>query len=1106
MGDYHILIKKIDAFARKYYLNQMIRGGLIVLSVFLTVFLIFNYLEFKYYFPPTVRTTLFYGFVTGLVGSLAGFVLWPMTKYFKLGSRIDHKQCAQIIGNHFGEIEDKLLNILDLHDQAQQSSDTSLLTASIDQKANQIKLVPFQRAVDLSENKKYLKFAFLPLLLLFVLLIKMPTFLSSSTYRYVKHNQEFEREAPFQFVFEPSEERVFQYADISIPLKVRGDFLPEGVDILVNGYRYRMNAIGLDSFLYDIKNVQGDLEIQFEANGFLSQTYQIASVGRPRIRQFTTTLDYPAYTKKKDEKLTNVGNIIVPQGTRITWNIGAEHVDFVQLRPFEDRAYKSDLQVSHTARAAISYALHFGVDEYEIYDSVQYEIAVIPDRSPTISVEVFEDTAAQERRKNAMTYFVGEVGDDYGITDVSSVLKVYDTESDQLVRTDSASIFDRLENNSLFKHKASSESLGLASGQYGELYFVVTDNDAVNGRKKAQSQTFSFDKPSLEMLRESEEIAEEDMLSKAKSLNQKQEALKKAAEELKHKLLQEKNISWQHEKQLEELRKQQKEISSEAEDLRNTFEELKDHQKELQQEKEQPSSEKELEKSLEELIEKTEKDKMEELLEKIQELFKKQKREEAINELNQTQELSEQKEMDYERLLELYKKLEVENDLQEQIDKLQELAKEQQKLSESEQADSEKQEKLNEEFEKLEKELNDLKKKNEDLKRPMSIPENKADQQEIKMNMDDALKNSKPEGNQSERKKSQEKAADQMEEMAEQMQNAMQSGQEEQAKEDMEMIRQLLENLVTLSFDQEDVFEKTNVYGDRSAAYRKLVQKQHEISLDWKLVKDTLTELSLRQPSIATYISENISEVDRSLSKTVDFLEDRKKSMATVQERNAMTHLNDLAVMLDESLQNLQKQMAQSSKPSAMCNNPKPSNKPGGKPGIKPGDKLSEGQKQLSQEMKDKLEEYRKSGKEGGSSKDFAQMAAQQSAMRKALEEKAKSLQEKGKGSKQLQDLAQEMDKIETDLVNKKLTNEMLKRQQDIITRLLEAENAEREQDWDDKRKSEAASQNPYDYPEALDKYLRNRRNEKVEYRTIPAELRPFYQRLVETYYEHFKS
>jgi len=54
--------------------------------------------------------------VTSL-GALAYWVLTPLTKYFSLGKTISHEQAANIIGDHFGGVEDKLLNILQKKDR-----------------------------------------------------------------------------------------------------------------------------------------------------------------------------------------------------------------------------------------------------------------------------------------------------------------------------------------------------------------------------------------------------------------------------------------------------------------------------------------------------------------------------------------------------------------------------------------------------------------------------------------------------------------------------------------------------------------------------------------------------------------------------------------------------------------------------------------------------------------------------------------------------------------------------------------------------------------------------------------------------------------------------
>lgn len=68
------------------------------------------------------------------------------------------------------------------------------------------------------------------------------------------------------------------------------------------------------------------------------------------------------------------------------------------------------------------------------------------------------------------------------------------------------------------------------------------------------------------------------------------------------------------------------------------------------------------------------------------------------------------------------------------------------------------------------------------------------------------------------------------------------------------------------------------------------------------------------------------------------------------------------------------------------------------------------------------------------------------------LQDQEDEKKQSGGGTKQAQEILDEMEKMEKQLVNKQLNNDMLRRQQEITTRLLEAERAERERDWDEKR------------------------------------------------------
>ena len=129
---YDILIGKLDAFVRKYYQNQLIRGSLFSLSLIIVFFLAVNSLEYFGEFDTSTRTVLFYLFLISVSIIIIKYVIIPIAKIFRLGSRISNEHAASIIGNHFRDVEDKLINILQLKENAA-SQDSALLLASIDQ-------------------------------------------------------------------------------------------------------------------------------------------------------------------------------------------------------------------------------------------------------------------------------------------------------------------------------------------------------------------------------------------------------------------------------------------------------------------------------------------------------------------------------------------------------------------------------------------------------------------------------------------------------------------------------------------------------------------------------------------------------------------------------------------------------------------------------------------------------------------------------------------------------------------------------------------------------------------------------------------------------------
>lgn len=1107
--NYTLLIRKLDQFIKKYYTNKIMKGGLLFISISLLSFLVFSLLESQFYFSTGVRKLFFYGYLLSMVGLLIYWVVLPFLNFNRLGKVISHEKAASIIGEHFTDVQDKLLNVLQLKKQSDNSESTALINASINQKSEEIKIVPFKSAIDLGKNRKYLKYALPPFMLLIVLVFAAPSLITDSTNRIINNNKHFEPDAPFKFKIDQDQLEVLQYDDYNLSVQVEGDVRPDEVFIDVDGYQYRLKEDKKGNFNYIFRNIQKETEFKLFSGKVNSDPYKLNVLKKPNLSDFTVTLDYPAYTKRKDEEINSVGDFIVPQGTTVRWNMNVENTENVSFK-FSDAKEKelseqtSPQSFSQTKRLFrdIFYKIYVSNDYLPEGDSTSYAVNVIPDLNPTISVEKIQDSV----EKNII-YFVGNAADDYGLRTLSFnyTIQRASGKNEALVST---KLPDPKKTQISYDYLLDINGLKLEAGDNVSFYFEVFDNDGVNGSKSSRTGIMNYAKASIVELKEqenkNEEEIKEDLLESMKESKKIKEELKK----LKEKLLQKNELDWQDRKELEELLEKQKDLQKKLEEAKKKFDENLKNQEEMQ---EQDPEIQEKQEKLQEMFEESMNNEMEELMEQIQELLQELEKDNALEMMEEMNMNEENQEQNMERLLELFKQLEVEKEANEIIQELEELAEEQEKLSqetvnkEKPQEELQKeQEEIQEKFEDLEEKMEELEKKNEELEVPKDLGEDKEEQSdEIKEEMEKSEEELQEEKN-SDAAKSQQKAAEKMKKMAGEMAGAMAAGEMEQMQEDIQALRQLLENLVDLSFDQEDLIDDVSRTNTNTPKYVSLVQEQFKLKDDFVLIQDSLIALSKRVTEIETFVTDKVSEVKANLNQSIDNMENRQKPLANDNQRRVMKNTNDLAVMLSESMENMQQQM------SGMSGNgscPKPGGQSSGKDGSKgsvPMDKITEGQQGLGEKMKEMMEGQK--GGKGGKSKDFAQAAARQAALRKALEEIKQGRDEQGKGSQGLQEMIDQMDKIETDLVNKRLNNEMLKRQQDIVTRLLEAEKADRQRELDEKRIAERSPEKERKYPPAIEEYIKKKESEVEMYKTVSPALKPYYKYLVEEYYKSLKE
>ena len=1113
--NYQSLIQKLDQFIRKYYINQLIRGALYSVGLIVILFLTMSILEHYFFFSSGVRKTLFYSFVGASGLAIGIWVLRPLLNYFNLGKVISHNQAAEFIGNHFENVKDKLLNILQLKEQMGQEQ-TDLILASINQKSEEIRLVPFKSAIDLSNNKKYLKYALPPLFLLLMILFINAKMITESSNRLYRSNEDFKKPDPFSFVLNKEALTVVQFDDFPLEVKVEGDILPNEVFINVDDYQYRLTKQDANTFTYQFNNVQKSTDFKLFSSGVRSEPFTLEVLQKPNIMGFDVKLDYPTYTQRKDESLSSIGDLVVPAGTNIDWIFTAQNTDDIQI------AFSSASEKTATTRFSDELFTYkkqaFSSETYKVYisnsdlpnaDSIAYSINVIPDLYPSIKAEQFSDSS-----ESKLLFFVGDASDDYGLVSLTFNYQIKRKKGVDPVQT--INMGKPASKQTKYDYTFDMAELELNPGDEVNYYFEVYDNDGIKGSKAARTNMMIFAMPTIEEFEAMAEKNDEEVKADLKKALDESKKIQDDMKKMREKILQQKDLDWQSRKELEKLLDRQKELEEQVKEAKEAFEENLKNQEEFT-ETEQNIQEKQ--EQIQELFEEVMSEEMQELMKQIEELLQEMDKEQALEMMEDMEMNDEEMELELDRLLEMFKQLELEQEMQQTIDKLEELAEEQEELSEETEATEEssdneeqqqeldqkqeelqeKQEEINDAFDKIQEKMDEMEKKNEDLENPKEMGDFDENMEDIEQDLNDSQEQLQQQQN-NKASESQKKASEKMKQMAESMQMQMQSGEMEQMEEDMESLRQLLENLVGLSFDQEDLmdeFAKTNV---TTPKYVELVQEQFKLKDDFRLIEDSLQALSKRVFQIESFVTEKVTEIKRNIKEGLEDLEERKKPQASDHQQRTMKNVNDLALMLSEVMNQMQQQMSSMMPGSQMCTNP------GGKgnSGNVPQDKMSQGQQSLNEQMK-KMKEALEKG-QGGSSKEFSQMAQKQAALRKALREKQKEMQQRGKGSKELQELIEKMDKVETDLVNKKLTNEMLKRQEEILTRLLEHEKAERERKFDEKRKSEVAEQKERKMPASLEEYLKKRDAEIELYKTVSPSLKPYYKFLVEEYFKNLKA
>ncbi|MDX2188331.1 MAG: DUF4175 family protein [Bacteroidota bacterium] len=1117
-----IVHHNLKEYKKKYYLNRLLKGIIIFASIVLASYYLLTGVAYFSNLYTWVRAILFYSFILAAMISFYYWVAEPCMRLFLLNNQISDEEAANQIGNLLPEVKDKLLNTLQLAKLNSQDSD--LLQASIQRKSQELSLFNFSGTIKLEENRRYLPFLFPVIMTGAIILMLVPQFFTEGTEKIVKYNTEFIPKAPFDFLMTNQKLETFKDEDLSVNLILEGRSIPSDAYVFIDGIRQKMDKLDDHHFAFLFRNLKESQSFRFEAAGFYSKNYEIQVKSRPILNFFDVKLEYPAYLSKKTERLSNAGNLLVPQGTKVNWIFDTDNTDALTVKINNDeKNIESSLlggyNFTYKAMQSTPYSLLLKNKHGSNKDKIEYTLTVIPDEYPKINVEQFRDTTLFSH-----IIFGGNLSDDYGITALSLF---YKRQSDKAFIEKTIKIA-KGQNNQNYYYKWSIDSLELAEGESLEYYLSVWDNDAINGNKATKSSFFQIKVPSKSEMDKSIAESSDQAEQQIESTLSKAEQLKKDVKKIEQKMKTKKTLDWQDKKAIEEMLKKQEELQKEVEEMSKKHEELMQKQDRFDKTSERIAEKtKMLQELMKDVLDEETKKMYQELAKLLQEKGKDNELKDLVEKLSK-KEQNVEKELD--RALEMFKQLKLETKLEDITQKMEELAKAQEELAKETEKADQKDEKKNEElkqnqeqlaqkFEDVKKEMDEAEKMNEELENKMEMESTEQEEKEISKEQKEG-KESLDKKENKKAAKSQKNAADKMKEMAEKLKKMQESNEMEMAEENIEDLRQILDNLITLSYNQEDLMKEFKKVNQQDPRFIELSQKQLKLKDDSKIIEDSLYALSKRVFQIQSFITKELEDMNKYMDESSVAIKARRPDLSAGKQQFAMTSMNNLALMLSDVMQQMQNQMQdQKQKPGKGGG----SSKSKGKKNCESG-KPSMGQ--LQKQLNKQISELKKSGLSGSKlSEQLAKMARQQEQIRKAMQEEGKggangsggsqgkpgeegkpegegNGKEKGQGQGESEKLIKEMEQTEKDLVNKRITEELLQRQEEILTRLLEHEKAQREREQDNQRESEVAKEKTRKLPPAFEQLLKEKELQLELLRTIPPNLSPYYKRETGEYFE----
>jgi hypothetical protein len=1064
--NFNILVNKLNAFRMKYYTYKLLKGIFLTFFLLLALFTLFSLIEYFVYLASDIRKILFFGFI--VFGGLLSiqFIFIPLLRLLHILKPIDIKVSSSLIQKHFGEIKDKLLNVIELSEIKDETYSSDIVLASIDQKIGELSIFDFSQAVQYKNLRLVLTYFVVSVLVTASVFLMNKSVFTTAPQRIIHYNTHFVKPAPFSFQLINTNLKATKGDPFKIQVECLGDALPQVVYINIEGNNYLMKSTSAGMFEFEMASVINPVNFYFTDSKYNSEIYALQLLPKPGINHFNVVVTPPNYTGLPVLEHENIGDLQVPNGTKVKWNFSGIDIDTLYLSLSDSvtlgaEKNENGFSLDHEFFKSANYHVFIKNDLTEPELALSYSVDVIPDMYPEIRITRVQDSLQMTR-----FFFKGTIGDDYGFSGLRFHYNISNNDSAVSIP------FVRNLIDQEFYFSFNFADVAATSGAVS-YYFSVSDNDVINNFKTTTSNNFVFNIPDRQEIAESEKEQFknlEDMLKESERLAGE---IQKDLQNLRLKNMDTNVSEWEKTQMVNQILSKQSQLEQLYDQIKKDNEALNNFQNSFQQQNEEVRAKQQ---QIEELLEDVFTDELKQLLEEFQKLaeqFDNQKLNQLSEQMNLTYE-DLQKQLD--RNLEMLRKMKVEQQLQNVIDDLSRMAAEEEKMAEEitqnknfDEVEDELREHT-ETMQDLQEKINNALDLNNDLEKPMNFDQF----EEEFMDIEDSMEKSRENLQNKDRQKSGSsinETSEKMKNTAFAMQQMLNSNTMKQSMENLQNLRQILSNLVYLSFGQENILTGLTNIGATDPVINEYNLQQRRIKDQSQIVKDSLYSLAKRTPHINSLVNNELITMEINLDKALDEMSEGLLPNARASQQYVMTAANNLALLLNEALENLEKQMASAQPGDQNCENPGQ-----GQPGMNLMQQQSESIKEQLQQMIEQM----KNGNPQQMNQQMGQMLMQHEMMQQMLRE----IMNNGSVGSEARDAMKHIDDLleqnRKQLMNRNVNAQMIARQNEITTRLLEAEKAELEREFEDERESRTA-EDFYSNPVEFFEYKRDD-NSTLEY------------------------